>query len=363
MMKPDRENDIKFKSFIKTSKGVVDDKTGAISYSNEDPERADRALGAARPWVNPSVNMHLYERSHRDASNDPVLEKIIGASYGGNECSSDLSRILGSGIGRTGGRVTELGHYRSWFKAGGVAGTTSVKRNGFSLKHNFSNTKADLQLTQHKPSTQNCLMSSSCKHSEEEEYMWDDMNSRLAGHGAPKFTNNGSKYPWTGNDENLEVEDHLQIQYPLRANVDMEVPTESLAIERRQLPAFWLHPLLSLQRQEHHSIDELNRKPHHSEGFVSTFADHPSEHDCSDSVDTCSKEKDSCQEDVMVPEDENQCLCVLCGDLFEAFYSQENDERMFKGAIYMTNSDSNSDLGIGNKSTASSPIIHARCLS
>ncbi|XP_019451286.1 PREDICTED: uncharacterized protein LOC109353457 isoform X2 [Lupinus angustifolius] len=218
--------------------------------------------------------MHLYEnnqRSHRDASNDPVLEKIIGASYGGNECSSDLSRILGSGIGRTGGRVTELGHYRSWFKAGGVAGTTSVKRNGFSLKHNFSNTKADLQLTQHKPSTQNCLMSSSCKHSEEEEYMWDDMNSRLAGHGAPKFTNNGSKYPWTGNDENLEVEDHLQIQYPLRANVDMEVPTESLAIERRQLPAFWLHPLLSLQRQEHHSIDELNRKPHHSEGFVSTF--------------------------------------------------------------------------------------------
>ncbi|KAE9590070.1 putative transcription factor C2H2 family [Lupinus albus] len=256
------------------SKGVVDDMTGAISYSNEDPERADRASGAARPWVNPSLNMHLYENnqhSHRNASNDPVPEKSIGASYGGNEYGSDLSRNLGSGMGRTGGRVTESGHDRSWFKAGGVAGTTSVKRNGFSLKRNFSKIEEDLQPTQHMPSIQNSLISSSWKHSEEEEYMWDDMNFGLAGHGAPKFTNNGSKDPWTDNDENLEVEDHLQIQNPFQANVDMEVPTESLAIERRQLLAFKRHPSLSLQMQEQHSIDELNQKPHQSEGFASTL--------------------------------------------------------------------------------------------
>lgn len=35
--------------------------TGAITNSDEDPERADGALGATRPWADPSVNMRLYE--------------------------------------------------------------------------------------------------------------------------------------------------------------------------------------------------------------------------------------------------------------------------------------------------------------
>ncbi|CAL0321454.1 unnamed protein product [Lupinus luteus] len=65
----------------------------------------------------------------------------------------------------------------------------------------------------------------------------------------------------------------------------------------------------------------------------------------------------------MVLEDENQCLCLLCGELFEDFYSQENDWWKFKGVIYMINSDNNSDIGIGNAITASGHIIHAKCLS
>ncbi|KAK7267910.1 hypothetical protein RIF29_20591 [Crotalaria pallida] len=256
------------------TKGVVDDMTGAITNSNEDPERADRALGAARPWVDPSDNMHLYEnnqRSRRDAVNDPVPEKSIGASYGCNEYGSDLPRNYSLGIGRTGARVTELGHDKSWFKAGVVAGNISRKRNGFSLKHNFSNNEAHLQPTQHIPSQRNSVMSSSWKNSEEEEFMWDEMNSGLTTHGAPKVSNYVSKDPWTDDDENMEVQDHLQIRNPFGANVDMEMATESLATSKKQLPAFRRHPSLSWQLQEQHSVDEVNRKPGHSEGFVSTL--------------------------------------------------------------------------------------------
>jgi hypothetical protein len=40
-------------------KGVFTDMTGVISNSN--PERPDRALGAARPWLDPRISMHVSE--------------------------------------------------------------------------------------------------------------------------------------------------------------------------------------------------------------------------------------------------------------------------------------------------------------
>ena len=41
------------------SKGVVSDMTGAVLNSNEDSERPDRA--AARPWLDPRINMLVCE--------------------------------------------------------------------------------------------------------------------------------------------------------------------------------------------------------------------------------------------------------------------------------------------------------------
>lgn len=100
-----------------------------------------------------------------------------------------------------------------------------------------------------------------------------------------------------------------------------------------------------------------------SNDWILGKAEYPSENEFTDSVDTYGKEADKSQEDAMVLADEKQCLCVLCGELFEDFYCQETGEWMFKGAVYLANSDSKSEMGIRDVSTGRGPIIHASCLS
>ncbi|VVB02294.1 unnamed protein product [Arabis nemorensis] len=52
--------------------------------------------------------------------------------------------------------------------------------------------------------------------------------------------------------------------------------------------------------------------------------------------------------------DENQCACILCGEIFEDYFSQETAQWMFKGASYLTIHPANSE--------ANGPIVHAGCL-
>ncbi|KAI4349017.1 hypothetical protein L6164_009673 [Bauhinia variegata] len=236
------------------TKGVANDTTGVVANSTEDAERPDRALGGGRPWADPSVNIHNIQRSHRDAFNDSIPEKSSPASYVGNEYNSDLSRNLGLGIGRTGGRVSELGHEKAWYKAygGGVAETIAGQRNGFSVKHGLLNHEgpksmnldANHQTTENLTSLKSNVMSSSWKNSEEEEFMWDGMNSGLTDRGASNIPSSLNKNHWTADNENLEVEDQLPIPRHFRA-------------------------------KEQQSIDELDRRPGHSEDYVSNLGDLP----------------------------------------------------------------------------------------
>ncbi|KAG5043858.1 hypothetical protein JHK87_007773 [Glycine soja] len=259
------------------SKGVVSDMTGAVLNSNEDSERPDRA--AARPWLDPRINMLNNQHTHRDAFNDSVTEKSIDGSYGSSEYSSVISSNLVSGAGRTGSKLIDLGHDKTWFKTdGGDADTTSGQRNGFGLKRSFSNQEApkSMNLDAHRQPRQsitnlrNNVMSGNWKTSEE-EFTRDEMNNGLIDHG-PNVLSNLSTDTWMADDENLEGEDHLHLQItrPIGTKVDREISTV-----KKQLPGLGGHPPSSWQLQKHHSIDKLNLKPDYSEGFVSTLSGLP----------------------------------------------------------------------------------------
>ncbi|KAJ7971496.1 polyadenylation and cleavage factor-like 4 isoform X1 [Quillaja saponaria] len=267
------------------AKGIANDMTGTIANLTEDAELDGAAsMSSGRSWVDSSVKLPNILRSHRDTLNDPVNEKKI-ASYGHKEYSSespDLSRNSKFGIGRTSGRGTELGRDKAWYKAGSaVADTISSQRNGFDIKHSLldyetlksRNVDAHGQPIKSITSIRSSGLSPSWKNSEEEEFMWDDMNSGLTDHGPPKISNNSRKDHFTPDDvESLGIENDIEKAHGMHevlSRTDRETSTDSLSSGPKQLTAFAQRTSLPWSFQDSHSIDGVVRKSGQSEGYAS----------------------------------------------------------------------------------------------
>lgn len=138
--------------------------------------------------------MQNIQRPPRDAVTEPVQEK--SSAFGEYEYATELSRQSGSGIRKTNDRVTEQGFDKTWYGAGsGITETVSSQRNNFDIKLGSPNYSAPRSADNDAKSrlTDSLLSSKSSsgidrswKNSEEEEYMWDDVNSKSTIHGAKR---------------------------------------------------------------------------------------------------------------------------------------------------------------------------------
>jgi pre-mRNA cleavage complex 2 protein Pcf11 len=115
---------------------------------------------------------------------------------------------------------------------------------------------------------------------------------------------------------------------------------------------------------EPNDVEEASRRWFaNSEDWVAGRREAYLQSDSDSYMEESGKTSDDEGEEPMVPADEEECACILCGQVFEDYYSQEMNEWMFKGAVYMTVPFGDDETGDSCQTAVNGPIVHVNCVS
>lgn len=241
------------------AKGSADDITpGDI----QKPERAT-SVGSERSWFDISAKC-----VQKEQLNERIREKTTSAAYGDPEYVSDLSRGSGFGLRITGEKLKEEGRDKSWYNP--ANGKILSQRNGLDLKHgvqslsqNTANSDAYPQPTHSFANQSSTLMDRSWQSSDEEEYMWDDVNCADKDQRA-------SKDPYkTGLDNQ-----HPRPQNMFGLKAESEASADSLSREDNG-QASSENQISSMWSDEARHLASVQSTPDHPRGHLTSFSGLP----------------------------------------------------------------------------------------
>ncbi|XP_049401831.1 uncharacterized protein LOC125865668 [Solanum stenotomum] len=241
------------------AKGSADDIT---PRDIQKPERAT-SVGSERSWFDISAKC-----VQKEQLNERIREKTTSAAYGDPEYVSDLSRSSGFGLRITGEKLKEEGRDKSWYNP--ANGKILSQRNGLDLKHgvqspsqNTANSDAYPQSTHSFANQSGTLMDRSWQSSDEEEYMWDDVNCADKDQRA-------SEDPYkTGLDNQ-----HPRPQNIFRLKAESEALADSLSREDNG-QASSKNQISSMWSDEARHLASVQSTPDHPRGHLTSFSGLP----------------------------------------------------------------------------------------
>ncbi|KAL6514385.1 hypothetical protein OROHE_019127 [Orobanche hederae] len=246
------------------ARGAGSDTSEALVNSPDDVGALERttSISSGKSWADPYAKPIQHHHHLRDQVNDPVRDKSSSVAYSDSEYGSTISMRPGLGTGRVVEKVKEQGYGRPWYASGSDVTGMPQKKNGIGLKrgraaHESDISDCDLQLKQKVAMTNSNRMSENWKNSEEEEYVWEEMNSRPTARGP------------ADNYDRLDFDTPLQRSRNIHdigsRDVD-EASSDSLSMDQTQVPSRTQLPVWS---QKSHPPEEITGKTisGYSEGY------------------------------------------------------------------------------------------------
>ncbi|XP_017258098.1 uncharacterized protein LOC108227463 [Daucus carota subsp. sativus] len=229
-------------------RGTITDINGSHGNSPDEMEKPHRgtSVNAARQRADPRLKMHNIQHPPKDAGTGSFQQNSL--EFGAYDINSELARHSASGIKKTSDRATEQVLDRAWYGSGSsIADTTSSRMNSSDVKggrtsyltSESANRDLNLQNAQNLVSGRSSIGIDSWKNSEEEEYTWDDVNSRPTSYGV----NRKSKRDPRLMDESERLDAQSTISKPqtlhgIGSSVDKEASSATLLSEQRNQIAF-----------------------------------------------------------------------------------------------------------------------------